>query len=213
MVPVVVSCLSQKGGVGKSTLARLVAVGYASNDWSVKIADFNTTQLTSFRWNQKRRLNEIKPEIEAEAYTKPSLLTREPFDLVVADGKPDSDITSLDIALVSDLVIVPTAPTADDLEPQLAFALELTSKGVKKDSVLFVINKSIDSALAVRETREIIRENGFKVAKTEIRVRPTYALANSSGQSLTEIRVATLRSEARKLLSEIFKLVDERTGA
>lgn len=40
-MPVVVSFVSQKGGIGKSTLARLVAREYANADWAVKIADLD----------------------------------------------------------------------------------------------------------------------------------------------------------------------------
>ncbi|NIH77408.1 chromosome partitioning protein [Ochrobactrum sp. P20RRXII] len=212
MEPVIISCLSQKGGVGKSTLSRMIAVGYASNDWSVKIADFNTTQLTSFKWNEKRKAAQYEPAIDAKPYAKPSMLSKERVDLVVADGKPDSHDTSLDIALASRLILIPTAPIADDVEPQLAFALELVDKGAKKDDILFVISKSVDSAIAVKETRELISGGGFKIAKTEIKFRPTYAFANSTGLAVQEVKVATLKRDAKRLLTEIYKLVDERTG-
>ena len=46
--------VSQKGGVGKSTLARLVAREYANAGWSVKIADLDVSQGTSFNWQARR---------------------------------------------------------------------------------------------------------------------------------------------------------------
>jgi chromosome partitioning protein len=51
---VLVGLVSQKGGVGKSTLARLVAREYATAGWNVKIADLDTAQGTSFNWQARR---------------------------------------------------------------------------------------------------------------------------------------------------------------
>ena len=53
---VLVGVIGQKGGVGKSTLARLVAREYANAGWSVKIADLDVSLGTSFNW-QGRRLH------------------------------------------------------------------------------------------------------------------------------------------------------------
>ena len=47
---IIICMCSQKGGVGKSTLARLVAREYANAGWSVKIADLDVSQGTSFNW-------------------------------------------------------------------------------------------------------------------------------------------------------------------
>src|SRR5450755_3707911 len=50
-----ISLCSQKGGVSKSTLARLVAREYANAGWSVKIADLDVSQGTSFSWAPSAR--------------------------------------------------------------------------------------------------------------------------------------------------------------
>ena len=44
----VIGVVSQKGGVGKSTCARLIAREYAYAGWDVKIADLDVSQGTSF---------------------------------------------------------------------------------------------------------------------------------------------------------------------
>lgn len=41
MTALIIGCISQKGGVGKSTLARLIAREYANSGWNVKIADLD----------------------------------------------------------------------------------------------------------------------------------------------------------------------------
>ncbi len=209
MADLIIACLSQKGGVGKSTLARLIARTYAISGWTVKICDFNTTQLTSQKWGRIRRQAGIEPVIEAEAFTTPTRLRRENFNLVVADGRPDSDQSSLDIARVSDLVVLPTGLALDDLEPQLAFAKELEAKGVDANRILFVLNKTDDSQAALREARAYL--DGFAVADQDIVARNSYQRAQNHGQTLSEVAdyVGTLAERADLLAAEIVAHVNQ----
>src|SRR5437588_724414 len=59
----VLGLISQKGGVGKSTLARLVAREYAAAGWNVKIADLDVSQGTSFNWQARRLQRAIEPAV------------------------------------------------------------------------------------------------------------------------------------------------------
>lgn len=209
MADLVIACLSQKGGVGKSTLARLIARTYAVSGWTVKICDFNTTQLTSQKWARVRAEMEIEPVIHAEAFISPTRLRREDFNLIVADGRPDSDQSSLDIARVSDLVILPTGLALDDLEPQLAFAKELVAKGVDARRILFVLNKTDDSSVALREAKNYLSE--FAVARQDIVARNSYQRAQNHGQAISEVadHVGSLSERADLLAAEIVERVNE----
>jgi chromosome partitioning protein len=53
----VVAMVSQKGGVGKSTLARLLAREFAAQEWNVKIGDLDISQGASFQWRARRLQN------------------------------------------------------------------------------------------------------------------------------------------------------------
>ena len=53
-VAIVIGVGSHKGGVGKSTIARLIAAEYARNNWEVKIADLDLSQGTSYHWHERR---------------------------------------------------------------------------------------------------------------------------------------------------------------
>ena len=63
-----IGLVSQKGGVGKSTLARLVAREYAAAGWQVKIADLDISQGTSTDWKQRRERAGVKPDIAVEPF-------------------------------------------------------------------------------------------------------------------------------------------------
>lgn len=207
MTELVIACLSQKGGVGKSTLARLVARTYASHGWLVKIADFNTKQLTSVDWCKTRSDNGISPAIVGEPYNRPTQLRKEPFDLVVADGRPDSDQSSMEIARLSDLIIIPTGLPLDDLKPQLMFANELVQKGIDKERILFVLNKTTESKVAVAEARNYLRQaTQFAVAEHHITAKTMYQRAQNQGYALSEVQglnTARLEETADTLAAEI----------
>ncbi|QNG62608.1 ParA family protein [Rhizobium phage B1VFA] len=209
MADLIISCLSQKGGVGKSTLARLIARTYAVAGWTVLIADFNLTQLTSVKWCKIRTNAGIKPEITAEAYHQPSFLPREEYNLVVADGRPDSVQSSLEIALRSHVVVVPTGLSLDDLEPQLAFAKELVAKGVKREKIIFVLSKITDSKLAISEAREYLKE--FRVANQNITLKHSYQKSQNHGYALSEVQglnTGRLEETADLVAAEVVAVVN-----
>ena len=209
MSELVISCLSQKGGVGKSTLARLVARTYASAGWSVKICDFNTKQLTSVDWVGARMAQGIEPAIAAEPYNSVKSFKRETADLLVIDGKPDSDNSSLEIARASDLIIVPTGLAIDDLKPQMMFARELTSKGVPANRLLIVLNKVTESQIAVTEARAYLRTAGFQIAEADLAAKTGYQMAQNAGRAIAETNFTSLNERADELAAEIVAKVNE----
>lgn len=199
-----IACLSQKGGVGKSTLARLVAQTYARGDWRVKIADFNVKQKTSVDWAALRMSLGVQPEIPAEAFTDVTRATRMPdYDLVVLDGKPDSDTQTERLAREADLIVIPCGVAADDLVPQVRFAHELRQRGVSPEKILFAINKAPDSVAAIADARGFIESAGYACAQTVLPHKTAYVNAHNQGRCLSESEYPTLNQRAEALANEI----------
>jgi len=210
MADLVIACLSQKGGVGKSTLARLISHTFVKNDWSVLLADFNTRQNTASDWGKIRAAEGVEPAIQVKPFNSPTAIKHEEVDLVVADGKPDSDITSLAIAQQSSLVIIPTGLTFDDLKPQVAFAMELRNKGVENHRILFVLNKTSDqSTNAVTDARNYISEAEFQIAESELSYKIGYQMAQNTGRAISESNFKTLNDRAMGLMDEIIRKVNK----
>jgi chromosome partitioning protein len=115
----IISVVSQKGGVGKSTLARLVAREYSNAGWNVKIADLDISQGTSFNWQSRRLQNGIEPVVAVERFgsVEQALKAAPHVDLLILDGPPHSTAGTLRIAQASDLVILPTGLSLDDMQP------------------------------------------------------------------------------------------------
>ena len=62
----IIATASQKGGVGKSTLCRMIAREAVTNGLKAKIADFDVRQSTTKRWTERRMQYGIQPTIRAE---------------------------------------------------------------------------------------------------------------------------------------------------
>ena len=207
-----IACLSQKGGVGKSTLARLIAVAYATGDWRVKIADFNVKQKTSVDWAALRMSQSINPEIAAEAYTDVSKALREDLDLLVFDGKPDSDQQTLRLGQEATMIVVPCGVSADDLVPQIRFGQELKMRGVDVGKMVFVLNKTTDSPAAVTDARNYIASAGFSTAETTLPTKTAYVNAHNIGRCLSETEFGTLNQRAIKLSQELIDRLNTILG-
>jgi chromosome partitioning protein len=208
-----IACLSQKGGVGKSTLARLMAQTYAKGSWRVKIADFNVKQKTSVDWAALRMSQQVIPEIAAEAYTDVTKAMKMlDIDLLVVDGKPDSDTQTHRIAQDSNLIVIPTGCSADDLVPQLRFAHELMMRGIPAEKLLFVLNKATDSPAAIADARTFIKNGGFETAETALPMKTGYMNAHNQGRCLAETEFASLNDRASCLAQEIVDRLNKLTG-
>ena len=115
----IIAFVSQKGGVGKSTLARAVAREAANNGLKVKIADLDTQQGTCVDWNRTRLNAGLQPAVAAEAFATAAqaLKIADQYDLLIIDGPARTSSGTLDIAKVADLVVQPSGASVDDLKP------------------------------------------------------------------------------------------------
>src|SRR5215472_15220723 len=100
VLAIIVSMVSQKGGVGKSTLARLLAREFAAQEWRVKIADLDISQGTSFQWRARRLQHQIDPDVPVEQFGRvdQALKIDGQYDLLIFDGAPHASQTTRAIA-------------------------------------------------------------------------------------------------------------------
>ena len=75
--PTTAAFVSQKGGVGKSTLARLLAVGAIHRGRKTLLADFDLDQLTCVEWGALRMRASLEPEVDTRAFKSLKKLRRE----------------------------------------------------------------------------------------------------------------------------------------
>ena len=128
----VVAFVSQKGGVGKSTLSRALAREAAAGGLSVKVADLDTQQGTSVDWHRTRLQAGIEPVVSVEAFrtAAQALAVASSFDLLIIDGPARTSQATLEIAKAANLVVQPTGPSLDDLRPAVREFHALVKEGV-----------------------------------------------------------------------------------
>jgi len=201
----ILALVSQKGGVGKSTLARLIATEAAKSKFSVKIADLDTAQTTSAKWAARRAENGIKPEIRAEAMksVKTGVGEAENFDLYIFDGAPHSSKQTLEIANAADMVVIPTGEGIDDLEPAVVLANDLNKSGIDPKRIAFALCLVADSKKEVEGAREYLSSTPYRVLDGEIPFRAGFKIALDQGKSITETRFKSLMKRADAMAQNI----------
>jgi len=205
----VIAFVSQKGGVGKSTLARALAREAAANGLKAKIADLDTQQGTSIDWHRTRLEAGIEPTISVEAYRTASqaLAVAPQYDLLVIDGPARTSQGTLEIARVADLVVQPTGASVDDLKPAVREFHALVQAGIPKDRLTFALNH-IGTAAEEADARAYIAEAGYAVLDGCLLERPAYRKAQNVGHAITETRYKALNERADTLIQALINRLD-----
>jgi chromosome partitioning protein len=207
MTTTIIAIVSQKGGVGKSTIARALAREAANNGLKVKIADLDTQQGTSVDWHRTRLNHGIEPPVSAEAFATAAqaLKLAKQFDLLIIDAPARTSKGTLAIAEVAHLVVQPTGASVDDLRPAVREFHALVNAGIPKSKLTFALNR-IGTPAEEAEARDYIAKAGYTALDGCLPERPAYRKAQNTGYSVTETSYAGLNAKADALIQA---MIDE----
>ena len=205
----VVSFVGQKGGVGKSTLARLIAVGAACRGRRVLLADFDLEQLTCVEWNALRQRNGIEPEIDARSMKSLKKLRNSDHtaDFIVVDTRGLVDALTKEVAEESDVVFLPTGPSTDDLRPTLALARKLAKRGADGRLVV-VLAKVGRSETQLQKAVATIEDAGFEALDAYWPQRDGFQADLDAGRAGREARNPHLHDAAMAIECSLIKRVE-----
>jgi len=201
--------LSQKGGVGKSTIARFMAVEYARNQWDVKIADMDLSQGTVTEWNRIRMGNGVEPKIAVEQFmtVKDAVKQNNYHDLLIFDGEPHSTKKTLEIAQESDFMILPTGVTVDDLMPTIKLAHELKKNGIDRKKIGIALSRVGDSQGEIEGAKDYIEEAGYHFLGV-IPEKVSIGQAHDTGRAANE----TLFKTVNQAIDSFVQSIVDRLG-
>lgn len=201
--------ISQKGGVGKSTLARLLAREYTTAGWAVKIVVLDVSHETSFNSQARRLQKAIERPIAVERFgsVDQALKHQDHYDLLIFDGAPQSTTATLKIAEACHLLVLPTGLSLDDLEPSVLLAHELVKKGIPRTKISFALCKVGESGTEIAEARQYITQAGYPILSGNIPEKIAYRRASDEGRTLTETRFASLNEKGDRLAQSIVDLL------
>jgi chromosome partitioning protein len=206
----IIAFVSQKGGVGKSTLARALAREAAVGGLKCKIADLDTQQGTCVDWHRTRLSAGIEPVIAVESFGTADQALKEAgqFDLLIIDGPARTSKGTLAIAKVADLVVQPTGSSVDDLRPAIREFHALVQEGITKEKLAFALNR-IGTAAEEGDARSYIVKAGYTSLNGSLAERPAYRKAQNTGHAVTETSYAGLNAKADALIQDLIDRVEE----
>ncbi|WP_316016071.1 ParA family protein [Roseobacter sp. HKCCA0434] len=174
---------TQKGGTGKSTLARNLSVAATQDGRNVLCLDLDPQGSLRGWWESR------------EADT-PAMLDRDPpphdlratlngakgqFDLCIIDTPPAHPEWLTETLEAADLVLIPVRPSPDDLRAVGTTIAAVNGAGVP---FAFVMSQT-PRARITEETARILAQHG-RVAPANIAQRVVYAETSATGQGVTE---------------------------
>ena len=207
----IISLISQKGGVGKSAIARLLAVEYIRAGWSVKIADLDTMQGTVTKWKVRRDRAKLTPEIPVEKFATVERAIREAerYDLIIIDGPAHAEKGGKVMAAKSDLILMPTCYGLDDLEAQVEAAYELEAEGIDHNRIWFVFSRTSGSPIEDQAARDYLQRSKINVFEPNLPELPSIRQGHNGGKAASEISFPVIRERAVTLALAIANLIQE----
>jgi chromosome partitioning protein len=211
-MPVVVSFVSQKGGVGKSTLARaLLAV--ASHGMRARLADLDPNQASVVAWEATRRRTGVRPAYDVIGYrsVREAIAAGQDLDLLILDTPGGTGRVTLDLARASHLIVQPTGASADDLKPAVLTFHELVKLGVPISRLAAAICRILSSEEEA-VARAYLDDAGYTVLDGAVMEKRVYRLAQNRGHAIVETTVARLNQQADTLMAALLDRVTVEIG-
>jgi chromosome partitioning protein len=182
----IISFVGQKGGTGKSTLARAFAVEAAKAGTGVLIADLDEAQRTSWDWGQRRAANRLTPAIAVEMVPRLQVFTRAAnVDVLVVDAPGWADASTVWLAQGSQLTVLPTGASVDDLNPAIRLMHELVAKGIGDWRVAIALCR-VHSDTEAAFARAYLKQASYRALKGELKEKKAFADLQNVGQAVTE---------------------------
>ena len=140
---IVVAFVSKKGGVGKSTLARALATVAVRRGLLTTLADLDSEQRTTTRWQRLRERNAILPSLTVKAFDNAdgAIASEQDVDVLILDAPGHAPRETLEAASVAHLIVQPSGAGFDDLQPAVDLFYQLAAAGISKSRLLIVLSR------------------------------------------------------------------------
>lgn len=207
---------SGKGGVTKSTLARAVSVSYAKADWKVLGGDLDIGQATFSNWMRRRISSLLEPIFDVLSMGTITQLKKhldsEQYDLVVVDCAAFASKSTVEIANLCDLTVIPTSFSLDDLESTVNTANSLVRAGVPVQKLAIVFSGVSENESDYEGARAYLEKTPYTVIDGFIPRKPALSKAQDTGRSIIECPYAAPRQRAEYVIQGIIDRVEELTA-
>jgi len=181
-----IAIISQKGGVGKTTIAVHLAVEAETRSLTTVVFDLDP-QGSAASWGDRRKQLSPFPAVEAaqasRLTTLLSMAEEQGADLAIIDSAPNADAASLSAARAADLILIPCRPATFDLH---AIGTTLDLARVANRPAWVLLNAVPSQGKVGSEAVAILKEAGVQVADLMIHQLVAFSHAVNDGRTAGE---------------------------
>lgn len=219
----IIASISYKGGVGKSTVARNLAVFIAEQGQKVCIIDADETMATT-EWFADRQENEDskKAFIQVVQMTDPKAIIPSvkglynDYDVIIIDAPPSINPIASKIMLLAHLIIIPVAPKGkQDYTVTAKFVdryEEIMQQKEEKTPAFFLLNmyRNTNFNKAFKEVlSEYGKTAGIGLLETKLSELTDHAEATQEGITAYEYSRGKARKEVGAFCTEVIQLAQD----
>ena len=117
-----------------------------------------------------------------------------------------ADVTTLNAAHASDLMILTTDTNVFELEPTVMLMHELSAAGLGEDRVAIALTKVLD-AKRDGEARAYLAEAGYQALPVALMFNKAAHDAGNDGHAVTELRPDSIAEQAKQFFRGIVEIV------
>lgn len=212
----IIAITNLKGGVGKTTISTNLGVALTHMGYDVCIVDTDAHQQSAMEWASCRAAD--KQQITVVGLKEKQVETgvfqlAEKYDIVIIDGSPQLDRLANVVLAVSNIVIIPIAPSIYDYRGFELFYKRFTDieeiarmKGKKMQA--FVLLNAIKANSRVLKDIELgVKEFDIQRLNTMLSDRVAYVDTATVGLGVVEYRDPKAKAEMENLAKEIENII------
>ena len=205
-----IAIIGQKGGTGKTHLAKLLLCGFAADGLTVLGVDLDP-QASLCKWGDRRKQETpaIMPMLASRLVPTLDSARTHGVEIAVIDTAGRARDEALAAVQVADLVLIPLQPTTEDLETFPATQDYLRFAGTVAALAILVLVEPRGSQADQAET--YLRDSGIAVCPVRIGRRAAYRHASTVGQVAAEY--ATRGSKAWQESRDLYQQVRRHLAA
>lgn len=214
----IIAVTNLKGGVGKSTLSRNLAVYFALQDEKVCIIDTDLEQRTTCDWRARRENSNEADDNLAKIDVFPmssidglvtDVKTHESngYDVIIIDGVPQLETVTTKMILLAHFLVIPITPSIDDLKSFERFLKRYDdAKAIRADIPAFIVlnrYKRTAEGDEMKEALSLFENYGITAMEATIGDRIAHPRSSKSGRTVLEWDDKKAKNEILKFCKEI----------